>query len=579
MFFVYNTLKSKIVLKKGCISDTMVTVALNIKVLKENAMHLLKKIAVITTLVSLVLSLFVLYTPKPKMALDSFSAIRALEHIEVISREPHSVFDPIAHEAVRLYIKDTLTDYLGATNVIEYNYTKEELGEGTDYDIKNLLGVIPGESETGIMLVGHYDSRGHIGRYGELGRSYGAADDGYALGTMLEIANLYKGKTLKNSIYFLFTDAEETGLYGARMAKGETALMDKIGFIINLEARGVSGAAYMFETSSNNQKVIDFYRKANLPVSYSLATAVYQVMPNFTDFTEFLDINKQGINFAVLEGLSHYHTPLDNYLEVNVSSIQHYGEQIEPLVEAFVMNEAYSDVDYFVANQDSVFFTLFTNVFISYSETAANVMHIVTLILFIALLLYLFKHNLVEKKIIHYTTRFFLVLVVVVVLGIIFGQVMALLGRTPYALTYVRMNGSEIPTLLFMGSLVVLGYIYYQKKVNTLEKMRAFLIFGIGFQLLLALLTGFVLSGASFLFFIPALLGTLSLAATTLKQTYIQHIIYSLTTLISILLIVPILYSFFLALTVGGTPILNALLFIHLTVLLPVFKLHLSLKQ
>lgn len=543
-------------------------------------MKCLKKVAILTTVLSLFLSLFVLYTPKPKMNPDGFSAVRALEHIEVISREPHSVFDPVAHEAVRLYIKNTMTTYVGASNVYEYNYSKETLGEGTDYDIKNVLGVIPGDSEVGIMLVGHYDSRGHIGRYGELGRSYGAADDGYAIGTMLEIAHLYKDSNPKNSIYFLFTDAEETGLYGARMMATETALMDKIAFIINIEARGVSGAAYMFETSSNNQKVISFYRKANLPVSYSLATAVYQVMPNFTDFTEFLAIDKQGINFAVLEGLSHYHTPLDNYQEVSVTSIQHYGEQIEPLVKAFVEDVRYGDVDYFVSSQDSVFFTLFANVFISYSETTANVLHILTLVAFIAVLFWLFKQNAIEKtKILHYTSRFFMVFFVVIVLGYLFAQVMALFGRTPFSLTYVRMNGSELPTMLFMVLLIGLGYKYYSIKVNTIEKMRAFLTFGIAFQLLIALLTGFVLSGASFLFFVPALLGVVVLYVSITKQRLLKHVVYGLTMLVSILLIVPILYSFFLALTVGGTPILVALLFIHLTILMPVFKLHLELSN
>lgn len=543
-------------------------------------MQIMKKVALWTTLVSLFLSLFVLYTPKPKMTEGAFSAIRALEHIEVISREPHSVFDPIAHEAVRLYIKNTMTDYVGASNVTEYNYTKEELGEGTSYDIKNVLGVIPGETEVGIMLVGHYDSRGHIGRYGELGRSYGAADDGYAIGTMLEIAYLYKDANPKNSIYFLFTDAEETGLYGAKMMAQETELMDKIGFIINIEARGVSGAAYMFETSANNLKVIQFYRKANLPVSYSLATAVYQVMPNFTDFTEFLAIDKQGINFAVLEGLSHYHTPLDNYQEVSVSSIQHYGEQIEPLVKAYAMDAAYGDVDYFVSNQDAVFFTLFANVFISYSEITANVMHIITLLLFIALVVWLYHQKGVEKgKVLHYTSRFFVVLIGFIVVAYLYAQLMALFGRTPFSLTYVRMDGSEWPTLLFMVLLVGIGYKYYDVKVNTIEKMRAFLIFGIGFHLVLALLTGFVLSGASFLFFMPAILGVVSLYVSSTNKDWIKHVVYGLTTLVSILLIIPILYSFFLALTVGGTSILVALLFIHLTVLLPVFKLHLGVSK
>ena len=257
-------------------------------------------------LFSIILSFFVLYTPKPIAGGtgDAFSAVNVAQTIEVISREPHSVFDQEAHEEVRLYIKNELDALLGIANVYEMNYSKEEVGK--EYSVKNLLGVIPGASETGLLLVGHYDSRGHIGRFGELGRSYGAADDGYAIGTMLEIARLYANKPLKTSLYFLFTDAEEVGLVGAKQAVLETAWMDKISFVINIEARGIKGPSYMFETSPNNEKVIDFYKQAKYPVSYSLATAVYSVMPNYTDFTEFLKIEKSGINFAVLDNLYYY---------------------------------------------------------------------------------------------------------------------------------------------------------------------------------------------------------------------------------------------------------------------------------
>lgn len=49
-------------------------------------------------------------TPKPiaKNVEDKFSAIRAQEHIEVISREPHSYYDRDEHEKVRQYLVDTL---------------------------------------------------------------------------------------------------------------------------------------------------------------------------------------------------------------------------------------------------------------------------------------------------------------------------------------------------------------------------------------------------------------------------------------------------------------------------------------
>ncbi len=353
----------------------------------------MKKIkSIVATLVlalSFLVSLFILFTPRPANDDLGFSAVRAASYISEISREPHATSDLEAHERVRLYLKGQLETFVGVSNVSEMNYAKETVDPDCDYDVKNLLATIPGTSATGILLVAHYDSRGHIGRAGELGRSYGAADDGYGLATLLEVARLYGQKNLQNSIYILMTDAEETGLYGAKMSAQETALMDNVGFVINVEARGIQGAAYMFETSINNDKVISFFHKAELPVSYSIATAVYTVMPNMTDFTEFLAIGKQGVNFAVLDGLYYYHTPLDNYTNINLSSIQHYGSQIVPLVEEYVSHSQYSNVDYFTASQNRVFFNLLPNVFISYTETVAIVINIVLKIAFITLLSFL----------------------------------------------------------------------------------------------------------------------------------------------------------------------------------------------
>ena len=210
-------------------------------------------------LLGIILSMFVLYTPVPNTELESeFNTKFAIEYIAEFAEKEHSVFDEENHEEVRLYLKDKLEEFLGAENVYEYDYDRSLFEDEIEYDIKNLLGVIPGESDTAIMIVAHYDSRGHIGRTGELGNSFGAADDGYGIATMLEIARIYGDKDLENTIYILMTDGEETGLYGAAMAADED-FMDNVGFVINIEARGVDGPAYMFETSTDNAAVIDFY--------------------------------------------------------------------------------------------------------------------------------------------------------------------------------------------------------------------------------------------------------------------------------------------------------------------------------
>jgi len=529
-----------------------------------------KLVVFVVTLASLALGLFVLYTPIPRAAEAGFSAIKAASYIEAISREPHSVDDPAAHESVRLYLKNMLETFVGAANVAEMDYTAEELGRKAPYGIRNLLGTIPGDSGTGILLVAHYDSRGFIGRNGELGRSYGAADDGYGLATILEIARLYGRRHLRNSIYLLFTDAEEAGMHGAVAAARETELMSKVGFVVNLEARGVDGPVYMFETSPKNEKVIDFYRRADLPVSYSLATAVYRVMPNATDFTHFLAAGKQGINFAVLGGLSHYHSPLDNYTAIDLSSIQHYGAQVVPLVEAFATDSAYSDPEYFSGDEDSVFFTILPNVFIAYSESAARALHLLMLALFAAFVAYLsIRKELKPLAIVKYLGWILVSIAAFAVLGAFLSKLVAFLGKTTWSLTYVRTSGAGLPVVLaILATAGTLGWLA-KKKVAAADR-RALMLAGVFLNLVLATATGIILSGGSFLFFVPALIGFVSLlAAEFAKNRIVSHVFYSQNILWNMLLMIPILYSLFLALTVGGLAALLVVLILDLSIVVP----------
>ena len=526
-------------------------------------------------LLGILLSTMVLTTPVPNMESDSsFNTKYALEYIAEISEEEHSVYDVYGHLSVKQYLKGKLEEFIGAENVTEMTYFSDEFDteEPLPYDVTNLLGVIPGKSETGILIVAHYDSRHQIGRSGELGNSYGAADDGYGIATLLEIARLYGDKELENTIYILMTDAEETGLYGAAKA-AEEPFMDNVGFVINMEARGVKGAAYMFETSTNNDKVIDFYKNADMPVSYSLATAVYTVMPNSTDFTEFLAEGKNGVNFAVLDGLYYYHTPLDNFTNVNPSSIAHYGAQIIPLVEEFSMNSEYSDVDYFDAEKDQIFFNVFSGVFVSYGETAGTVFHMLLFILVIGAFVLMFLQKKVSLKKLGVSVGLIVALIIgVVLLGYVVGSIVASISRVPFNVTYVRTKIGGLPSLLTLV-LVAGGLTYLYLQYTTKEGIRtSLLLVGVFINALLALVTGFALSGSSFLFLIPGVSAVILLALQTwCTKPYVKRVILSVVLIINLLVILPLLYSLYLALTVGGLLALSVILLFYLFALTPIF--------
>lgn len=537
-------------------------------------------VAALTLVAGLTASLLVLWTPRPQSSAegaDRFSAVYAAEYIEVISRKPHSVFDPEAHEEARLYLRDKLGKLVGAQRVRELDYSAGEvsktLGKAVPYGIRNLLATIPGRSRTGVMVVAHYDSRGHIGRIGELGRSYGAADDGYGVATILEIARLFgQREDLANSIYLLLTDAEETLLGGARMMAKESGVLDPVGFVVNLEARGIKGPVYMFETGERNDKSIALYRRARYPVAYSLATAVYRAMPNDTDFSVFRALGKNGLNFAVLDDLYYYHTPRDNYDNIDLGSLQHYGAQVLPLVSELVSDPRYGDPHALDGTQDRVFFTLLPNLFIDYTEMRAHLIHLATLALFVALLIGYRRRERIDVRGLAKASGATLVGVALIgVLGYWTAQAIAFLGRMPFDLAYVRIQGTGLPVLAFLVGTVALYAFLYARFVRREADRIAFAAAGIGLNLLLAIASGFLLSGASFLFFVPALVGLIGLAGSTfVRNAAVGHLTVGVSTVASLLLVVPILYSLFLALTVGGLAVLAVVLAINLAASLPV---------
>jgi len=538
-------------------------------------------IAILSVLLGLLLSLFVLYTPTPKTAdtEGSFSAVRAAAHIEQISRKPHSYYDQVELEEVRVYLEETLKDYLGNANVTRYTYDVNEveimIGETLPYDLVNLVGKIEGRNEEGILILAHYDSRGHVGRAGELGRSFGAMDDGYGVGSLLELAYIFKDLELENSIYFLFTDAEEVGLYGAKVAAIDPRIVGQVKFVINLESRGRYGPAYMFETSKGNEKVINLYTKAKLPVTYSMATAVYSVMPNSTDFTPFIEADFPGLNFATLAGIDNYHSPLDAYENINLSSIQHMGTQVEPVIREFVSQSRYVENDYFKATNDQVFFTLLPGVLIHYSQAVAVILVIVLVLGLAGYLFVTIKQKTFTKETFTKTLPKGLALTLgLVVTGYLFSRIVAFLGKAPFSLTYTRVSGFDFITLLFMV-VMLLGFKLFARKA---EQNRVLLI-GVIINLLLTILTTFTLPGASFLFAVASLFGLVGLFTDYLANKWVKHPLYAISYIIQLLIIIPLLYSFYMALTVGGTAILVLLLVINLSVTVPLINKHIRLEK
>jgi Peptidase family M28 len=186
--------------------------------------------------------------------------------------------------------------------------------------VTNVVARLPGGSgPRAVMLAAHYDS---------VGAGPGIADDLASVAALVEIARaLRAGPPPTNPVVLLIDEGEEAGLLGAEGFVASDPLASQIGAAINLEARGTGGPSLMFETSDENGWLIDAYgRSVRRLAALSLTYEAYKRLPNDTDLTVFKRAGMPGMNFAFIDEVSHYHTPLDDLAGLDPASLQHQGE-------------------------------------------------------------------------------------------------------------------------------------------------------------------------------------------------------------------------------------------------------------
>lgn len=359
---------------------------------------MMNKIRPLILFVAVVLSGFLAYglwtLPEPQPAdFEGFSSARVVEDIKVISQKPHSVAHPEERSQVREYLMERLRT-MGADTVMQFCYDSivgpQNKHVEYTFDAVDILAEFSPASEsasgTDLMLIAHYDSRYSQPMPRDTVWSFGAADDGYGVGVILETVSLaLKNRNeWKQGVKVLFTDAEEPGMKGMKAIwENNREVFGNVGLVINVEARGTWGPALLFEACPGNAKVQELYAStAKYPYTYSLTTVVYQFLPMFTDFTIVKD-ELPGLNFSNIADVNHYHTDLDNISNISEKTIQHYGEQIYPLVSEYLACEEYGDKDYLRSDSDKVNFTIPLLGLFSFSKTGYLILCVAVFALFL----------------------------------------------------------------------------------------------------------------------------------------------------------------------------------------------------
>ena len=347
-------------------------------------------LAPIATLLGLVAGLSVLILPSPAPTTadpTEFSAERAMISINRLADEPHSVLRREAHDRARDDVVGMFSD-LGYTPTV-HSDPMFDLSDPADKRIFDDLSAVqqatlkdaptdtivvdvPGKSERTMALMAHYDSatveadeNGH--QQITDGTSLGAADDGYGVAAIVETLRALKaeGRQPENSLKIVITDGEEIGLVGARNEmRHHRADYKNVDLVLNLEARGTSGPALMFETSPNNSAVAGYFLShVEQPATGSLLPSLYARMPNTTDMAALIPEGFTLLNIAAIGEADHYHHATDAPRYVDHSTLQHYGDQVLGLTRAWAFD---GQAPTLTASGDLHFFQLWRGMTVHY---------------------------------------------------------------------------------------------------------------------------------------------------------------------------------------------------------------------
>ena len=185
---------------------------------------------------------------------------------------------------------------------------------------RNVVASIGPAQGPRLLLNSHYDSTP---------TGPGASDDGIGVASMLEVAALLRAAPPARPITFLFNEGEEYGLNGARAFVEGDPLAREVDTLINIESRGVSGPAIMFETSNpNGPALADYARATARPYANSLSTDFATLIPNTTDNTVFKERGWKTLSYSIIGNETRYHTPGDTMDALDRASLYHLGSEV-----------------------------------------------------------------------------------------------------------------------------------------------------------------------------------------------------------------------------------------------------------
>jgi hypothetical protein len=292
---------------------------------------------------------------------------------------------------------------------------------------------------------------------------------------------------------------------GAQAFVRDDRLDPRRNVVLNLEARGTSGPALMFQSSSENASVIPALASVQRPITSSGWEACYQVLPGDTDFTVFRNAGFAGMNFAFFDGSARYHTPEDSPTNFDHASLQHMGSTVLATARKFAGQDLGAP-----RGGSLTYFTVLGEL-VHYPQSLAVSLAVLAAVVFVATLLYARRRGVRIRGVGLAAASFLALLVVTMALGMGTWQVLRLLnpgyGSFHTGDTY-QPEWYATGLLALTAALNVAWYLMMRRRAPEEIILATWAWF-----LVLAILTAAFVPGAAYLFTWTPLVGCLFLVA------------------------------------------------------------------
>lgn len=433
-------------------------------------------------------------TDTPKA--DHFSLTAAQAQLQKITQDKHPIASA-GHVKVREYLLAELTA-MGLTPEVHTTFASFEKGSANG-QVQNIVVRLAGrhssqdQTKKAVLLLAHYDA---------VPTSFGASDDGVSVVAILQTLRALKAQApLDNDIIALLSDGEEVGLLGASGFAQSHPWMKDVGMVLNFDNRGNAGPVMMFEPSAGNAKLIAGLGQA-VPdvISNSLMYEVYKALPNDTDFTVFRKYGVPGLNFAMIQNISSYHTRYDRADLISPASQQQQGQMMLQLTRHFG-NQNLSAYQSSANAEDRVYFSFPLLGLVHYP--AGFAFPLALMITALGAAVFWISRKKSQIRLVASLGGALSFLLIVVSIGFLTQQIWNLAVKLQPA--YLDMRDQDTGHYYLLGVLIVSAVVFglLQRCLTRWLRMRE-LAFGVALVwMILLLISSYRFPGASFLFAWP----------------------------------------------------------------------------